>query len=64
LLDLPLVELLVFLDRIGLHGRLVTKGIDFEKLQRTRASRASRQRAKQRRRVHLPCPAQKGGARR
>ncbi len=30
LLGLPLVELLVFLDRIGLHGRLLTKGVDID----------------------------------
>jgi hypothetical protein len=45
LLALPLVELLAFLDRIGLHGRLLTKGVDIASLQRARAVRASRQRA-------------------
>jgi hypothetical protein len=39
LLGLPLVELLAFLDRIGLHGRLLTKGVDIENLQRARARR-------------------------
>jgi hypothetical protein len=51
LLGLPLLELLLFLDRIGLHGRLLTKGVDFEELQRARAIRASGQRAKRRRKV-------------
>ncbi len=45
LLGLPLVELMLFLDRIGLHGRLLTKGVDLENLQRARAIRAARQSA-------------------
>jgi hypothetical protein len=64
LLDLPLLELLLFLDRIGLHGRLLTKRVDFEKLQRARAIRTSRQGAKRRRMRKLSRAAQKGGARR
>jgi hypothetical protein len=62
LLGLPLVELMIFLDRIGLHGRLLTKGIDLEALQRARAIRASRQRARRRRNVNRSRPG-KGGAR-
>ena len=42
LLGLRLVELLAFLDRIGLHGRLLTKGVDVESLQRARAIRAAK----------------------
>jgi hypothetical protein len=64
LLGLRLVELLLFLDRIGLHGRLLTKGVDLESLQRTRAVRASRQRARRRRKVTGSRPPGKGGARR
>ena len=64
LLGLPLVELLVFLDRIGLHGRLLTKGVDIESLQRARANRASRQRARRRRKATRSRRAKKGGARR
>jgi len=45
LLGLPLVELMLFLDRIGLHGRLLTKGVDLENLQRARAICAARQSA-------------------
>jgi hypothetical protein len=61
LLGLRLVELLVFLDRIGLHGRLLTKGVDLDSLQRARAVRASRQRARRRRKVN-PFRPRKGGA--
>jgi hypothetical protein len=64
LLGLPLVELSVFLDRIGLHGRLVTKGVDIENLQRARAIRASRQRAGRRQKVTGFRRPGKGGARR
>ena len=64
LLGLPLVELLVFLDRIGLHGRLLTKGVDIESLQRARAIRAARQRARRRRKVTGSRRPGKGGARR
>ena len=64
LLGLPLVELLVFLDRIGLHGRLLTKGVDIDGLQRARAIRASRQRARRRRKATRSRRAKKGGARR
>jgi hypothetical protein len=64
LLGLPLVELLVFLDRIGLHGRLLTKGVDIDGLQRARAVRASRQRAERRRKANRSRRAKKGGARR
>jgi hypothetical protein len=63
LLGLPLVGLLVFLDRIGLHGRLLTKGVDIDSLQRARAARASRQRARRRRKV-TSSRRGKGGARR
>ena len=64
LLGLPLVELLAFLDRIGLHGRLLTKGVDIENLQRARANRASRRRARRRRKVTGSRRPGKGGARR
>jgi hypothetical protein len=63
LLGLRLVELLVFLDRIGLHGRLLTKDIDFEAIQRARAVRASRQRAGHRRNANRTRRPEKGGAR-
>lgn len=63
LVDLPLVELMLFLDRIGLHGRLLTNGIDFESLQQARANRASRWRARRRRKVNRSHRAKKGGAR-
>jgi hypothetical protein len=61
LLGLRLVELLVFLDRIGLHGRLLTRGIDFANLQRAHAIRASRQRAKRRQKSNRSRRAKKGG---
>jgi hypothetical protein len=61
LLGLPLVELLLFLDRIGLHGRLLTKGVDIDSLQR---ARASRQRARRRWKVNRSPRPRKGGARR
>jgi hypothetical protein len=65
LLGLRLVELLVFLDRIGLHGRLLTKGgVDLENLQRAYAIRASRRRARCRRKVTGSRRPGKGGARR
>ena len=64
LLGLPLVELLAFLDQIGLHGRLLTKGVDIASLQRARAIRASRQRARRRRKATRSRRAKKGGARR
>jgi hypothetical protein len=64
LLGLRLVELLLFLDRIGLHGRLLTKGVDLENLQRARAVRASRQRGRRRRKVTGSRPPGKGGTRR
>lgn len=64
LLGLRLVELLLFLDRIGLHGRLLTKGVDIENLQRARAVRAARQRARRRRKVTGSRRPGKGGARR
>jgi hypothetical protein len=64
LLDLPLVELMVFLDQIGPHGRLLTKGVDFENLQRARAVRASRRRARRLRKLDHSRRAKKGGARR
>jgi hypothetical protein len=64
LLGLTLVELLAFLDRIGLHGRLLTKGVDIDSLQRARAVRAARQRAKRRRKVTSSRRPGKGGARR
>jgi hypothetical protein len=64
LLGLPLVELLVFLDRIGLHGRLLTKGVDIENLQRARANRAARRRARRRRKIAGSRRPGKGGARR
>ena len=51
LLGLRLVELLAFLDRIGLHGRLLTKGVDVESLQRARAIRAAKRRPNRRRKV-------------
>lgn len=63
LLGLPLVELLVFVDRIGLDGRLLTKGVDIDSLQRARALRASRQRAGRRRKANRSRRAKKGGAR-
>ena len=63
LLGLPLVELLAFLDRIGLHGRLLTKRVDIQRFQRARAMRASRQRAKRRRKRNLFRRARKRGAR-
>ena len=63
LLGLPLVELLAFLDRIGLHGRLLTKGVDIDSLQRARANRMSRKRAR-RRKANRSRRAKKGGARR
>jgi hypothetical protein len=63
LLGLPLVELLAFLDQIGLHGRLLTKGVDIDGLQRARAVRASRQRAGRRRKANRPRRVKKGGAR-
>ena len=62
LLGLRLVELLVFIDHIGLHGRLLTKGVDIDGLQRARAVRASRQRAERRREVTRPRRPGKGGA--
>ena len=61
LLGLRLVELLVFLDRIGLHGRVLTKGVDFDF---RAAIRASRRRARRRRKVTRSRRAKKGGARR
>jgi hypothetical protein len=64
LLGTRLVELLVFLDRIGLHGRLLAAGVDLENLQRARARRAAKQRARRRRRITRPLHANKGGARR
>jgi hypothetical protein len=64
LLGLRLVELLVFLDRIGLHGRLLTKGVNLENLQRARAIRAARQRARRRRKANRSHRPGKGGARR
>jgi hypothetical protein len=63
LLGLRLVELLVFLDRIGLHGRLLTRGVGIENLQRARANRASRRRARRRRKANRSRRAKKGGAR-
>jgi hypothetical protein len=63
LLGLPLVELMLFLDRIGLHGRLLTKGIDFENLQQARDIRAPRWRAGRRRKVNHSHRPGKGGAR-
>jgi hypothetical protein len=63
LLGLHLVELLAFLDRIGLHGRLLTKGIDIESLQRARAIRASRRRAGRGRKANCSRRAKKGGVR-
>lgn len=63
LLGLPLVELLAFIDRIGLHGRLLTKRVDIKSLQRARAIRASRQRAEQRRKANRSRRAKNGGAR-
>jgi len=63
LLGLPLVALMLFVDRIGLHGRLLTKGIDFENLQRARDIRASRRRARRRRKVDGSHRPGKGGAR-
>jgi hypothetical protein len=63
LLGLRLVELLLFLDRIGLHARLLTKGVDIENLQRARANRASRQRASRRRKVTSSRRPGKGGDR-
>jgi hypothetical protein len=64
LLGLSLVELMVFLDRIGLHGRLLTKGVDIDSLQRSRALRASRRRAGRRRKIGRSHRPGKGGARR
>jgi hypothetical protein len=64
LLGLPLVELMLFLDRIGLHGRLLTKGVDIENLQRARAVRAANQRARRRRKVTGSRRPGKWGARR
>jgi hypothetical protein len=64
LLGLRLIELLAFLSRIGLHGRLLTKGVDIHSLQRTRAIRASRQRVGRRRKANRSRRAKKGGARR
>jgi hypothetical protein len=64
LLGLRLVELLVFLDLIGLHGRLLTKGVDIDNLQRARAIRAARQRARRRRKANRSHRPGKGGARR
>jgi hypothetical protein len=64
LLGLRLVELLLFFDRIGLHGRLLTKGVDIDSLQRARAPRAARQRARRRRKVTSSRRPGKGGARR
>jgi hypothetical protein len=63
LLGLLLVELLAFLDRIGLHGRPLAKGVDIEALQRARAVRASRQRARRRRKANRSRRPAKGGAR-
>ncbi len=63
LLGLPLVDLMLFLDRIGPHGRLLTNGINLENLQRSRAIRASRQRARRRRKVNHSHRPGKGGAR-
>jgi hypothetical protein len=63
LLGLPLVELLAFLDQIGLHGRLLTKGVVIDGLQRARAVRASRQRAGRRRKANRPRRVKRGGAR-
>ena len=63
LLGPPLVELLVFLDRIGLHGRLLTKGVDIDSLQRARATRVARQRARRRRKAAGSHRPGKGGAR-
>jgi hypothetical protein len=64
LLGLPLLELMVFLDRIGMHGRLLTRGIDFANLQRARAIRAARRRARRRRKIDRSHRPRKGGARR
>ena len=63
-LGLPLVELMLFFDRIGLHGRLLTKGVDLENLQRAHAIRASRRRARRRRKANRSRRPGKGGARR
>jgi hypothetical protein len=64
LLGVPLIELLAFLDRIGLQGRLLVKGVDIESLQRAHDVRASRQRAARRRNANRTRSAKKGGARR
>jgi hypothetical protein len=64
LLGLPLLELMLFVDRIGLHRRLLTKGFNIENLQRARANRASRRRARRRRKANRSRRAKKGGARR
>lgn len=61
LLGPPLVELLAFLDRIGLHGRLLTKGVDIDRLQRTRAVRAAKRRPNRRRKVAGSHRPRKGG---
>jgi hypothetical protein len=63
LLGLPLVELLAFLDRIGLHGRPLAKGVDIEDLQRTRAVRAAKRRPRPRRKVDRSSRQEKGGVR-
>jgi hypothetical protein len=63
LLGLPLIELMVFLDNIGPHGRLLTKGVDFEALQRARAIRAAKRRPRPRRKVDGSRRPEKGGAR-
>jgi hypothetical protein len=64
LLGLPLVELLLFLDRIGLYGRPLTKGVDIEALQQARAIRAAKRRPRPRRKVDRSRRREKGGARR
>ena len=64
LLGLSLVELLVFLDRIGLPGRLLAKGVDIENLQRARANRLARRRARRRRKITRSLRGKKGGGRR
>jgi hypothetical protein len=63
LLGLPLVELMVFLDRIGLHRRPFAKGVDIEALQRARAIRAAKRRRRPGRKVDRSRHPEKGGAR-
>ena len=63
LLGLPLIELMIFLDSIGPHSRLLAKGVDIESLQRAQRPRvATTRRTPAERQPHSH--AKKGGAHR